>query len=146
MTTEPLRKALRVRRLAIREAQRELADRLGAEQLAAAAAIAAAVAIQHEIALAMDITRGDEAVAALAAWLPHGRAEATRATAALVRAEAATAHARAMLAAARAAEASIAELLERRAQAAAAHEHRAEQAALDEYALCQGHRAASGTR
>lgn len=126
MARDPLATLARLRKLAVSEAKRDLADALRAEDAALARAMAAEAALTDEAATAEP--------GAYAAWLPRGiavaRAEATKAEAAAR----ATERQRLSLAEARAAERAVELLAARReAEAAKAADRRA-QAMLDEAA------------
>ena len=69
MTHDPLESLLRLRRLAVDEARRGLADCLRVESLAAHAVAAIESAIDHETDVATDLASGDAVVEAFAAWL-----------------------------------------------------------------------------
>lgn len=129
-----LQAALRVRRLAVAAAQRNLSDAILAESAAADADAAAGSAVAREIAIASQISAGDAAVESLAAWLPRGRAAQRAAGEALAEASARTGQARAILAAARGAEAAVELLIEKNRLAREADAARRDQSAIDEAA------------
>jgi flagellar biosynthesis chaperone FliJ len=126
MARDPLSTLARLRRLAVSEAKRDLAQALAAEEAALARAAAAEAALTGEAKT--------ENPAAYAAWLPRGiaeaRAEAAKAEAALR----ATERQRLLLAEARAAERAVELLLAKREAEAARMADRRAQALLDEAA------------
>jgi flagellar biosynthesis chaperone FliJ len=124
----------RLRRLAVDQAKRDLADALaeaGARDRAAAAAL---LLLDREAA-------SDPAL--YGAWLPAGLRRAGEAQAAAEAAAAAVATARALLAEARAAERAVELMAERYAAAAAKRAARRAQAALDEAGQTRRRRAAT---
>lgn len=103
MTHDPLETLLRLRRLAVDEARRDLAQCLRAEGEAARAVAAIEEAIGRETDAASDLATGGAEVEAFARWLRRIRPKQQAAQAAESAATADTARARALLAAARAA-------------------------------------------
>ena len=131
MTQDPLESLLRLRRLAVDEARRGLADCLRAESQAAEALAALEAAIERETDVAADLSAGDAEVEAFAAWLRRMRPKQQAAEA---QAEAATAQGRAILAAARAAVSAVEDMLaehtaERKAEAQRQAQHEIDEAA-----------------
>ncbi|HZF78093.1 MAG TPA: flagellar FliJ family protein [Acetobacteraceae bacterium] len=122
---------LKLRGLAVAEAQRDLADRLAGAAAAEARAAAAATAIVVEAATAGD----DHYLAdAYAAWLPAGRDAEMRTAGEARMAEMASEAARKALAAARVRERAVEWLRDRAIEEARREAARREQAALDEAA------------
>ncbi len=101
MTPAALATLRRLRRRALEEAARALAEAQAVQDQAEAAAGAARRRLDAEREAAEDLAAGDGAVEAYAAWLPRGRAALAGAAAAQVRATAVTDLARHRLAAAR---------------------------------------------
>jgi flagellar export protein FliJ len=132
MTRDPLASLLRLRRLAVDQARRGLADCLRVESLAAHAVAAIESAIEHETEVATSLASGDAEVEAFAAWLRRIRPKQQAAHAADAEAEGATAQARAVLGAARAAERAAQEMLEKHTAAKQAEEEHAAQREIDE--------------
>ncbi len=132
---DPLDTVLRMRRITVDDAKRELASLLRAEELAQSNAGALEALIGQEAVAAADLAAGDEIVEAYAAWLPVGRAKlaAAQATSEQIRCE--IAMARAALSVARAAAESAQQLLSKRATERALDANRRSQAAIDEDAL-----------
>ena len=133
MTQDPLESLLRLRRLAVDEARRGLADCLRAESQAAEALAALEAAIERETDVAADLSAGDAEVEAFAAWLRRMRPKQQAAHAAEAQAEAATAQGRAILAAARAAVSAVEDMLaehtaERKAEAQRQAQHEIDEA------------------
>jgi flagellar export protein FliJ len=127
-----LQALLRARRLAVREAQRDLAAALAVAGEAEGAERAAAAALQRETDLASSLDVGDSAVEAFAAWLPQGHEALQRARNQRARAEVEMERARAALAACRAAAAALEEVMAAAKRKAAEEAARREQATLDE--------------
>lgn len=134
MKQASLRALVRLRRLTVDAARRDLAACVAEEAVAQAAARAIAMAIARETAMACRLEGGDQAVHAFAAWLQQMRPSARAADAAAERAVLHTAEARAVLAAARAAAEAAETLMARDAAQRAAEQNRAEQLAVDEAA------------
>jgi flagellar export protein FliJ len=134
MPRDPLRAVLRLRRLALDEARRELGHCLAAEAVAIADRKAAEAAIQTEEQAAAALDADDGAVEAFAAWLPRGRQAIAQAEAGVIRAETATAQARARLTAARAAAEAAEQMMDARFSADHDAQARRDQAALDDAA------------
>ena len=128
MTHDPLEALLRLRRVAVDEARRGLAECLRIESEAAAAVAAIEAAIERETEVATSLAAGDAEVEAFAAWLRRIRPKQRAAHAAEDEAEAATVRARALLGAARAAVRAVEEMLEKHAAAAQAEAERKAQA------------------
>ncbi len=131
---DPLSIVLRIRRVTVDEARRQVAAALMAQDIAEAVAEAADAAIGAEGEIAADLMADDSAVEAYAAWLPRGRARAEAARLACERAGSEVATARAALTVARAAAESADKLLERRRAAVAQDAARRAQADMDEVA------------
>lgn len=134
MARDPLQTLLRLRRLAVDEARRALAECIQREQDTERALADAAAAIARETAAATALSAGDAEVEAFAAWLPQGRAAERRAEDALAAASLTSAEARSALSLARAAVRATEALLAQQEDAAAATRQRAEQRVLDEAA------------
>jgi flagellar biosynthesis chaperone FliJ len=126
MARDPLATLARLRRLAVNEAKRDLADALAAEDAALARATAAEAALTGEAETSEP--------GAYAAWLPRGLAEARAEGAKAEAAGRATERQRLTLAEARAAERAVELLAARRAAEAAKAADRRAQAMLDEAA------------
>ena len=139
--SDALATVMRIRKLAVDEAKRALAEALTLENTARQEAAAAEAQIGLEAEIAADLNTGDGAVEAFAAWLPVGRARAARARAAEEEAAVDVARARAGLSAARAAAEAADNLKERRDAEAAVEANRRSQATLDEIASQQHARA-----
>jgi flagellar export protein FliJ len=134
MPRDPLLPLLRLRRLAVDEARRDLAACLRADEEAETAERAAAFAIHREQAAAASLEAGDAAVEAFAAWLPVGRAALEQARLGRAAAEAATVRARLALGTARSASEAAGRMLQVRDGRLRAGQARRDQAALDEAA------------
>ncbi|MBV8614145.1 MAG: hypothetical protein JOY66_10290 [Acetobacteraceae bacterium] len=134
MARDPLDALIRLRRLSLEEAMRDLGARLAEEAKAAAAAarIEASIAAEQEAASRLDAD--DAAVEGFGRWLRRIGQERAAAAAARERAEAETARARAVLGIARGALAAAETEAQRRAEQARADGLRREQAAIDERA------------
>ncbi len=132
MARDPLTALLRVRRLALDEARRSLADCLEAEAIAVRSLKKAEAEIVRERATAASLDADDGAVEAFAAWLRVARDRSERAAAAHERVTAETARARGIVALARGSfEAAQAALERKAADERDARQHR-EQLSLDE--------------
>ena len=125
---------LRIRRITVDDAKRELAALLQAEDAAQAKAELAEARIAQEGHAAASLAGGDAVVEAYAAWLPVGRAYAVAARAACDKIRCDVSVARAALAAARAAAEAAQQLLADRAAERALEAERRSQAAMDEVA------------
>lgn len=101
MVNDPLAALVRVRRLALDEARRRLADCLAAEERAARALSQGEAEIVLERAAASRPDGGDATVEAFAAWLRVARLRAAQDSAALERSSTEAARARAIVAVAR---------------------------------------------
>jgi flagellar biosynthesis chaperone FliJ len=132
---DPLDAVLRMRRVTVDDAKRELASLLRAEELAQSKADALEAVIGQEAAAAADLAAGDDIVEAYAAWLPVGRANLAAARAAHEQIRCEIAMARAALTVARAAAESAQQLLTKRAAERALDANRRSQAVIDEDAL-----------
>ena len=132
---DPLDAVLRMRRVTVDDAKRELGSLLRAEEVAQAKADRLEALIGQEGAAAADLAAGDEVVEAYAAWLPVGRANLAAARAANEQIRCEIAMARAALSVARAAAESAQQLLNKRAAEHALDANRRSQAVLDEDAL-----------
>jgi flagellar biosynthesis chaperone FliJ len=126
MARDPLATLARLRKLAVNEAKRDLAEALAAEDAALARATAAEAALTDEAETADP--------AAYAAWLPRGLAEARAEAAKAEAAARAAERQRLLLAEARAAERAVELLADKRAAEAAKAADRRAQAMLDEAA------------
>ncbi len=134
MPRDPLDALIRLRRLSLEEATRDLGARLAeeADAGAAAARIEALIAAEQEAASRLDAD--DAAVDGFGRWLRRVAQQRAAAAAARNRAETETARARAVLGLARAALASAEAEAARRAEQVRAEGLRREQAAMDEWA------------
>ena len=134
MARDPLDALIRLRRLSLEEATRDLGARLAeeAEAVAAAARIEALIAAEQEAASRLDAD--DAAVEGFGRWLRRIGQERAAAAAARDRAEVETARARAVLGVSRGALAAAEAEAQRRAEQARADGLRREQAATDERA------------
>ncbi len=139
--SDALKTVMRIRKLAVDEAKRGLAEALTVEDQARRVADAAEAQIGIEGEIAADLDAGDRAVEAFAAWLPTGRANAARTRAAHEQTLLEVARARAGLSAARAAAEAAESLQERREAELALEAARRDQAAMDEIAAQQAARA-----
>lgn len=131
---DPLDTVLRIRRVTVDDAKRELAALLQAEDAAQADADAAEARIAQEGVAAADLAVGDDAVEAYATWLPVGRAQAAAARAAHDRVRCEVAMARAALTVARGAAEAAQQLLDTRAGERMREVERRSQAEMDEIA------------
>ncbi len=131
---DPLAIVLRIRRVTVDDARRQLAASLRIEERSIIEAEAADAAISEEGQVAADLMGDDNTVEAYAAWLPVGRARAAVAWAACERARSAVSVARAALTVARAAAEAADTLLGDRQRAAALAGSRKAQAEMDEIA------------
>ena len=138
MSGKPLEALLRLRRMAMDEARRGLAECLRIESQAAATVAAVEAAIRHETEAALSLAAGDAEVEAFGNWLRRVRPKQRSAAAAEQEAAAATARARAVLSASRAAVRAVEDRLEQEAAVERARAERREQAQLDEVALRKG--------
>jgi flagellar export protein FliJ len=134
MMHDPLEALLRLRRLAVDEARRGLAECLRVESEAASAVAAIEAAVHCETEVAASLSAGDAEVEAFAAWLRRIRPKQRAAHAAEEEAETATVSARAVLGAARAAVRAAEEMLEKHAAAVHAEAERRAQGEIDEVA------------
>ncbi len=132
---DPLDTVLRMRRVTVDEAKRELAALIRAEEVAQSKADALEALIRQEGEAAADLAAGDEVVEAYAAWLPVGRANAAAARASNEQIRCEIAKARAALSAARAAAESAQQFLDKRAAEHSLDASRRSQAVIDEIAL-----------
>ena len=132
---DPLDTVLRMRRVTVDDAKRELASLLRAEEVAHSKANALEALIGREGEVAADLAAGDDVVEAYAAWLPVGRANAAAARAASEQVRCEIAKARAALSAARAAAESAQKLLAKREAERSLEANRRSQAVIDEVAL-----------
>jgi flagellar export protein FliJ len=135
MTRDPLEALLRLRRMTVDQARRDVAACLRIESEAAAAVAAIKASIARETEAATNLAAGDAEVEVFGAWLRRIRPMQHAALAAKDAAETAMVRARTVLGAARAAVRAAEDMLEKRAAAAqAAAEHKA-QGEIDEAAL-----------
>lgn len=137
MLRSHLHVALRLRRIAVETAKRNLAVAIDAELAANAALTRASRALSQEMTLATALTADDAMSEAYVAWLPRGRAAKSAAKDQAARSAADAAHARAVLGAARSAEAAVETLMQRLSDAALAQAKRTDQTATDEAAARQ---------
>ena len=140
MTCDPLETLLRLRRLAVDQARRGLADCLRVESQAAHSVAAIEAAIEHETEVATNLASGDAEVEAFATWLRRIRPQQHAAHVAEAEAEAATVQGRAVLAAARAAVRAAEEMLEQHAAARLKEAEHQAQREIDEAAQRRGER------
>jgi flagellar export protein FliJ len=129
---DPLATLLRLRRLALDQARRDLADCLLQEGAAMDRVHALAVEIARETATAGRMDGDDQTVEDFARWLRRIRVEQQTAADALLTAETRTREIRVMLTAGRSAVEMVEALIAQRDAAAAAAAQRREQAVLDE--------------
>ncbi len=134
MPRDSLATVLRLRRLALEEATRELAAQLAVEDEAAGTVARIEGAIAAEQAAASRLDASDLAVEAFGRWLRRTSPERDAALGARARAETETVRARAILGAARAALEAAEAAATRRADAARTAALGREQAAIDEHA------------
>jgi flagellar export protein FliJ len=132
MRRDPLLALLRVRRLSVDEARRDLAARLEDERSAAQALHEAAGEPGRQAAAIRDLARDAPWPDAYALWLPRGQAAIRKARDALTQAETAAQNARAHLGLACAKAKATEDLLARRARDRALILARKDQAVLDE--------------
>jgi flagellar export protein FliJ len=132
MTRDPLDAVLHLRRQALEEAARDLAECLRGEEEAGRAVAAVEAAIERETEVASSLEVGDAVVEAFGIWLKRARKDLFAAQAARDKSESETARARAVLAVARAAVKATEHLIAARAAAAAQEAERQEQRGLDE--------------
>jgi flagellar export protein FliJ len=130
MKRNPLDAVLRLRRLAMEDAGRDLAECLRGEAAAQQAVAAVEAAIHRETEAASSLTGDDAVVEAFGVWLKRARKDLHAAQARREHFESETARARAALAVARAAVKATELLIAK--QAAAAEAARQEQHDLDE--------------
>jgi flagellar export protein FliJ len=134
MIHDPLNALLRLRRIAVDQSRRDLADCLRAEGDAEAAMEAIAASIEHEAEVVTDLGVGDAEVEAFAAWLHRMRPRQQAAQQAVEQAEAETSAARAALTVAQSAMRTVEEMLAHHADAARVEAERAAQREIDEMA------------
>jgi flagellar export protein FliJ len=137
-TRDPLQSLVRLRRQAVDQARRGLADCLRMEDEAMHAVATIEAAIERETEAATDLAAGDAEVEAFAAWLRRIRPKQYAARMAEDEAVAATAGARVTLVAARSAAEAAEEMLAKHDAARRAEAERLEQHAIDEAALRSG--------
>ena len=130
MASDSLQALLTVRRRAVDEGRRALADSLEAAAAAGKAARAAELAITREMQRASATDGGDNLVEAFAAWLPAARQRAAHAQARQDRQEADVARCRADLSVCRSALEAIESLIKSRQAEREANRVRQEQAEL----------------
>ena len=133
MANDSLQALLTVRRRAVDEGRRALADSLEAAATAAKAARAAELAITREMQRASATDGGDSLVEAFAAWLPAARQRAAHAQARQDRQDADVARCRADLAVCRSALEAIEQLIESRQAEREAARVRQDQAELQDH-------------
>ncbi len=134
MARNPLESLIRVRRIALDETRRTLAQCLEAEETAARTRAEAESEIVRERQAAENIGAGDAAVEAYAAWLPGARERLLRAVAAQERMAADIARARAALTVARGSYEAAEDANARRLADERTARQGREQAAIDEFA------------
>jgi hypothetical protein len=132
MARDPLSALLRVRRVALDEARRALADCLGAEAIAAEALTEAEAEIVRERATAASLKADDAAVESFASWLRAARSRAEQARIVHERVTAETARARAIVAVARGSFEAAQTALDQKAKDEREAQQRREQLSLDE--------------
>lgn len=132
MKRDALDATLRLRRLALEDAMRELAACFRAEAEADQAVAAVEAAIERETEAASSLTADDAVVEAFGVWLKRARQDLRSAEAVRVRAETETVRARAVLTAARGAVKAAEEVIGAKDAARRADAARREQRALDE--------------
>jgi flagellar export protein FliJ len=131
---EPLQVVLRIRQATVDHAKSAMAKALQAEAAALLACDRAEALIDQEAQRASDLSVGDGAVEAFAAWLPVGRAKAQAARLALEDRAAGVAVARAGLSVARTAAEAAKTMLDQLHARRAAELARKEQITMDEVA------------
>lgn len=134
MKQQSMQTLVRLRRLTVDAARRDLAACVAEEATAQETARGIAMAIARETAAACRLEGGDQAVEAFAAWLQQIRPSARAADAAVECALLRTAEARGVLSAARAAAEAAETMLARQTADSAAARSRAEQRTIDEAA------------
>ena len=122
----------RLRKLAVDEARRDLADRLATEARADEADRTAQANLQREHTAAATLGAEDALIEAFATWLPKGLAARDTARDASLRAQEATEEGRAAVTAARASAEAVEQMLAQFAAERLAELNRREQAVLDE--------------
>ncbi len=138
--SDALHTIMRIRKLAVDEARRALAEALKTEDEARRVANAAEAQIGIEGQIAADLEAGDGAVEAFAAWLPTGRAIAMRTRSAHEHTLLEVARARAGLTATRAAAEAAQSVQEQREAERMLEAARRGQAVMDEIASQQAAR------
>jgi flagellar export protein FliJ len=138
MSRDPLDALVRLRRLAVDEARKALAECLRTEEATEASVARIAAAIERETDAAASLSTSDAEVEAFVAWLHRIRPEQHSAHEAQDEARAETLRMRAVVSAARAAAEAAEELVERHEAARRADEQRQAQRDIDE-AAAQGH-------
>ena len=134
MSRDPLDALVRLRRLAVDQARKALADCLRTEEAAEASVARIAAAIDRETDAAASLSTTDAEVEAYAAWLRRIRPEQHAAHEAQDQAEAETLRMRAVVASARAAVQAAEDMVERHEAARRAEELRLAQRDIDEVA------------
>jgi flagellar export protein FliJ len=129
---DPLQTLLRLRRMAVDQARRSLAECLRRETEASVRVKEIAEIIDRETDAVCQAGMDDRAVHDFAAWLKRVRTEERAATEALLTAEVQTQEARTVLAAGRAAVETVEALIEQRQAERRAAQMRQEQKVLDE--------------
>lgn len=129
---DPLVSLARLRRLAVDETRRALAECLDLEDAAQRREAAIEASIAREMQAASDLSAGDGAVESFGVWLKLARANANAARLAQQRAAGDTSRARAAVVAARAAGEAVETLLAHQATEREAARTRREQGELDE--------------
>jgi flagellar export protein FliJ len=135
MTRDPLEALLRLRRMAVDQVRRDLAECLRLESAAMTAVAAIKAAIARETEVASSLAAGDAEVEAFGAWLRRIRPMQLAALAAESAAETATVASRTLLGAARAAVRAAEQMVEKRAVVTNAATERRAQGEIDEAAL-----------
>ena len=123
---------LRIRKAALDEAQKAVADAYARERDACTRTDAAAAALEHEMRSATNLVGGDEAVETFARWLPIGRRTLAQARDAQRAATTELDRARVVLGLARIAVSAVEALIERRQAEERLEEGRREQLLRDE--------------
>ena len=135
MTSDPLQAVLALRRRAVEEGRRALAESMEAAAAAAKEARAAELAITREMQRASAIDENDSMVEAFASWLPAARQRAALAQARQDRQDAEVARCRADYTVCRTALEATEELIAARRAARAEEEARQQQRELEDHSM-----------
>ena len=138
MQRDPLSALLKLHRLSVDRARRDLAEHLQAERQAEAALHQAGAELHQQATEAGHLAQNAGYADAFALWLPRGQAAVQASRDAVARAEAATASARTTLGRLRAAARATEDLIGRRRAAKALTLARKEEAVLDEAGQWRG--------